>query len=61
MTVGNPMTNLHSEERIQGNPSFSNTQNRGFPWEGDALRKPKSGSTGLNVAAIAKSGKGILF
>ena len=39
----NPLKRLDSDERIQGNPSFSNPQKRGFPKpNGEAPRKPKS-------------------
>jgi hypothetical protein len=38
----NPLISLDSDERIQGNPSFSNPQKLGFsPPNGEAPRKPK--------------------
>ena len=39
-----PLIRLDSDERIQGNPSFSNPQNLGFSQRnGDVPRKPKPG------------------
>jgi hypothetical protein len=38
------LISLDSDERIQGNPRKSNTQNMGFSQQnGEAPRKPKSG------------------
>jgi hypothetical protein len=51
----NQLINLDSDERIQGNPSFSNPQNLGFsPGNGDVPRKTQTGSTNGVAPAVEK-------
>src|ERR1700722_10728396 len=46
----NPLKNLDSDERIQGNPRKSNPHNRGFSQRnGGPPRKPKPGLSGAAV------------